>query len=98
MIEVTGPEALDWGEAVAIIARASGREVRFADISAEDFTTLLLTDGVAAAEAAVLDAMFAESRRGPIAEPTDGIQRVLGRDPRPFTEFANRAAAEGAWD
>lgn len=97
VIEVTGPEALDWDEAVATIARASDREVRFADISAEEFTTRLLSEGVPAADAAVLDAMFAESRRGLIAEPTDGIRRVLGREPRPFAEFAARAAAAGSW-
>lgn len=98
IVEVTGPQALPWAEAVATIARASGREVRFTDLPPEQYTALLASQGLPAADAHALDTMFAEIRRGRLAEPTDGVREVLGREPRTFADYAARASAAGAWD
>ena len=97
VVEVTGPESLSWAEAVATIARSSGRDVRFTDISPEEYTRVLRSQGLPADEAYALETMFAEIRRGLLAEPTDGVHRVLGRQPRTFADYAARTAAAGAW-
>lgn len=49
------------------------------------------------ADAKALDTMFAESRRGLLASPTDGVREVLGREPRTFADYASRTAATGVW-
>jgi uncharacterized protein YbjT (DUF2867 family) len=97
IVEVTGPESITWGDAVARIAQASGRDVRFVDLPPQEYAALLASQGLPPEDAAVLDAMFAESRRGLLSEPTDGVRDVLGRAPRPFVDYVTRAAAAGAW-
>lgn len=96
--ELSGPEGLEFGEAVEIIARASGREVTYRDISPEEYLQFLLDEGVDPDAAASLGAMFSLMRRGVTNPPTDGVREVLGRDPIDFTSYALRAAAALAWE
>ena len=44
-----------------------------------------------------MNTLFAGMRAGHLAEPTDGVRRVLGRDPLDFDTYVARAAAAGAW-
>jgi uncharacterized protein YbjT (DUF2867 family) len=90
--ELTGLRALRLDEAVAEIASASGRSLRYAPIPLADF--------VAAAPAELAEFvgfLFGELLDGRNAEPQDGVFRALGRAPRDFGEYARRAVAEGAW-
>jgi hypothetical protein len=41
--------------------------------------------------------MYEAVRSGSLASLTDDVQRVLGRSPRDFSEYARTAAALGAW-
>jgi uncharacterized protein YbjT (DUF2867 family) len=95
--EVTGPRLLTFAEAVAEIARASGRELAYARIGIDDFAAGLAEAGVPADEAALLRYLFTEVLDGRNAHVTDGVQRALGRPPRDFAAFARAAAASGAW-
>lgn len=95
--QVSGPRAITWAEAVAVIAREAGREIRFVDVAPEDFVPKLTSSGVAQHDAELLDGLFTLMRRGAIATPIDGVQRVLGREPRTFEAYAAAAAAAGAW-
>lgn len=97
VVEVSGPEAIPWHEAVAAISRTSGRAIRFTDVPPGDYPALLAAQGLPEADVEALVTMFAEMRRGLLTEPADGIQEVLGRDPRPFADYVARAAAAGAW-
>jgi uncharacterized protein YbjT (DUF2867 family) len=95
--EVTGPHLLTFAEAVAEIARASGRELAYARIGIDDFAAGLAQAGVPEDEAALLRYLFTEVLDGRNAHITDGVQRALGRPPRDFAAFARAAAASGAW-
>jgi uncharacterized protein YbjT (DUF2867 family) len=95
--EVTGPRLLTFAEAVAEIARASGRELAYARIGIDDFAAGLAQAGVPEDEAALLRYLFTEVLDGRNAHVTDGVQRALGRPPRDFAAFARAAAASGAW-
>lgn len=97
IVEITGPEPVSWDDAVATIAQASDRDVRFADVTPEQFTASLVAQGASPHEAAEVDTMFAELRRGLLTTPTDGVREVLGRDPQPFAGYVRRATAAGAW-
>jgi uncharacterized protein YbjT (DUF2867 family) len=90
--ELTGLRALRFDEAVAEIAAATGRSLRFTPIPLADF--------VAAAPeelAELVGFLFGELLDGRNAEPQDGVLRALGRAPRDFGEYARRTAATGAW-
>jgi uncharacterized protein YbjT (DUF2867 family) len=96
--EVTGPRLLTFAQAVQEIARASGRELRYAPIGIDDFAAALAQHGVPDEEGELLRYLFAEVLDGRNAHVTDGVQRALGRPPRDFGDFARAAAATGAWD
>jgi uncharacterized protein YbjT (DUF2867 family) len=98
LYEVTGPGLLTFAQAVEEIARASGRELRYARIGVDDFAAALAQEGVPDAEVGLLRYLFSEVLDGRNAQVTDGIQRALGRPPRDFADYARAAAASGAWD
>ncbi|TDC76165.1 NAD(P)H-binding protein [Streptomyces hainanensis] len=94
---LSGPRAVTFTTAVATIAEASGRAMRYAEITPEEFRDLVLAAGWPEAAATELNAMYAAMRSGAWAEPGDGVQRVLGREPIDFATYAAGAATAGAW-
>jgi uncharacterized protein YbjT (DUF2867 family) len=95
--DLSGPRGLTFAEAVATIASASGREMRYEEVTPEEYRASLLAEGWPGEAADELNAMFAAMRAGHLAEPADGVRQVLGREPIDFQEYAARAAAAGAW-
>ena len=98
LYEVTGPRLLGWAEAVAEIATAAGRPIRYVPVSLEDYASLLLEHQVPAEVVKMLTEVFAEVLDGHNAWLGDGVQRALGRPPRDFADYARDAAATGIWD
>jgi uncharacterized protein YbjT (DUF2867 family) len=96
--ELTGPRLLTFADAVGEIAEATGRDVRFASISMDEFTSALAQDHVPPAVVALTRYLFSEVLDGRNASLTDGVQRALGREPRDFRDFARDAAASGVWN
>ena len=95
--ELTGPRALTFAEAVELIARASGMPITYKQISAAEYTELLVDDGVPQDAAHHVAEMFVMMERGLLADPTDGVATVLGRAPRAFEDYALRTAVTGTW-
>lgn len=95
--DLSGPRALTFAEAVATIARATGRVIRYVELTPEQYRAELLAQGYPEETATALNNLFAGMRAGHLAEPTDGVRRVLGRDPLDFDSYVARAAAAGAW-
>lgn len=98
LYELTGPRTLTFAEAVQEIALATGREIRFTEVSAERYAALLAEQGVPADVVWLLDYLFTTVLDGRNAYLTDGVQRALGREPRDFTDYARAGAAAGAWN
>jgi uncharacterized protein YbjT (DUF2867 family) len=96
--EVTGPRLVTWAEAVAEIARATGRPIRYQAVSLEEYATLLLDSRVPADFVKLLTDVFTEVLDGHNAWLGDGVQRALGRPPRDFSDYARATAATGVWD
>ncbi|MFJ9824085.1 NmrA family transcriptional regulator [Streptomyces sp. NPDC101160] len=92
--EVTGPRALTFAEIAAEIERASGRPVAYAPMSAGEFAGMLGGFGMPEEEAAWLADLFAMLLDGHNTPVTDGVKRVLGREPRDFSAYAARAFAQ----
>ena len=93
-LELTGPEALSFGQACAVLAAASGRPVAF-DGSADTYRRGLLADG--APNEAVEAALAAFSALSDGTGPTSTLPELTGRPGISFSAFAAAAAAAGAW-
>ena len=95
--EVTGPRSLTFAEAVAEIAKASGRELRYETIPVEAFVSGMREHGVPDPMISLLRYLFETVLDGRNTETADGVQRALGRAPRDLADYARDAAAAGAW-
>jgi len=96
--EVTGPRMLTFAEAVREIARATGREIRYTQITPEEFKSAVAEQGLRANVVWLLDYLFRTVLDGRNASVTDGVYRALGRQPRDFADFARITAATGVWN
>ncbi|MFF7352625.1 NmrA family transcriptional regulator [Streptomyces filipinensis] len=95
--EVSGPRLLTFGEAVAEVSVAAGRELRYRAVAPRDYGARLAGFGVPPEEVEFLVGLFASLLDGRNAHVSDGVRQVLGRAPRDFAEFAQKAAAAGTW-
>jgi len=96
LYELTGPRALSCAQAVAEIARATKRDIRYVYISPEEFRATLQAqlppDWVALV--VYLFTTVLDGRNTPV---TDGVNRALGRAPRDFADYVRRTASTGVW-
>ncbi len=88
--ELSGPRGLTFREATEQIARASGKPVRYTDLTPEEYVAAMVAQGFSAEDAGYLVEMFDLMRRGVFGAPTDDIRRVLGRAPRTFESYVDR--------
>jgi uncharacterized protein YbjT (DUF2867 family) len=95
--ELTGPRLLTFADAVGEIAWATGREIRYAPVSIEDFAAELGAQAVPDEWIELLVYLFQEVLDGRNAHVADGVQRALGQEPRDFRDYALRTAASGVW-
>jgi uncharacterized protein YbjT (DUF2867 family) len=98
LYEVTGPRLLTFSEAVAEIAAATGREIRYVQVSPEQYASALEAEGVPADFVWLVNYLFTTIMDGRNAQVKDGVQRALGREPRDFSDYAWETAATGVWD
>jgi uncharacterized protein YbjT (DUF2867 family) len=96
LYELTGPRLLTFTEAIDEIARAAGREVRYKQVSPEQYASLLAEQNVPEEFVSLMNYLFTEVLDGRNAHLTDGVQRALGRPPRDFSEYARETAATGS--
>ena len=94
--DVTGPQALTFAEAAAMLGHAAGRPVAYRPVTLDAFHA----DIAALAGPEIADVFTAVCREvldGRNATPGDGVRQVLGRAPRDFAGFCARMAAAGTW-
>ena len=94
-LTVTGPEALTYFQLAAIMSEASGRTVTYVDVPEEAARAGLEQMGVAEPMLSGFLELWAMEKAGGSAMMTDAVERVTGRPPRSFAEFARDHAA--AW-
>ncbi|MBP8535738.1 NAD(P)H-binding protein [Streptomyces sp. MK37H] len=96
--EVTGPRLLTFADAVGEIARVTRREIRYLPVTLEQFVSSLTGRGVSTEYATRLANLMVEVFDGRRANVTDTVERILGRPPHDFAEYARKTAATGVWD
>ncbi|WP_329402472.1 NmrA family NAD(P)-binding protein [Streptomyces melanogenes] len=95
--ELTGPQLLTLADVAAALSAATGRPVRYVPMSGAEYAGLLERYGLPEGEARWLAELFATLLDGHNSSTTDGVKRVLGREPKAFADFARDAAAAGDW-
>ncbi|WP_405059022.1 NAD(P)H-binding protein [Kribbella sp. NBC_01505] len=91
--ELSGPEALTFAEAVAVIGKVSGRSIEYVAQTPAEYRADLLALGWPAEVADELNALFEIMLEGHLATPADDIERLLGRPAGSFTAYAERVWA-----
>ncbi|WP_213289961.1 NmrA family NAD(P)-binding protein [Bradyrhizobium sp. sGM-13] len=94
--EVTGPRALTFAQAVAEIAGAAGRPVRYRQIAAEDFAAGMRPHMPEDVIELMLE-LFTVVLDGRNSAVAHGVEQALGRPARDFSEYTRRTAATGVW-
>lgn len=92
-LELTGPSAVSIATAVELISAASGREVRYRNISADEYHAELLRSGESEHDAKVATIALSPIRSGREGETTSTVKDVLGRDAIDFSSFVKQAFA-----
>jgi uncharacterized protein YbjT (DUF2867 family) len=94
---LTGPRAISFGEAADLIGRATGRTIRHVDVDPEVFVERWVAEGIPPHVARLLTDLLVAIRDGQGTALADGVERALGRSPRPFEDYVAKTAAAGPW-
>ncbi len=97
LYEVTGPRLLTFADAIGEIAEASGRRIRYKEILAGEYASLLEKHEVPSEYVSLVMYLFTTVLDGRNESHTDGVQCALGREPRDFADYARETAATGVW-
>lgn len=96
--DITGPRLMTFGDALAEISAATGREVRFTQVTPEQYSAMLAEYGLPEEVVSLLNYLFTTIMDGRNSSLTDGVQRALGRPAKDFADYAREVAASGAWN
>lgn len=96
--ELTGPRLISFPEAVAEIAGASGRDIRFVRVPQDAYNAAMAEHGVPADLIWLVNELFTEVLDGRNASLTDGVQRAIGRAPKDFSIYTAETTATGVWN
>jgi len=92
---VTGPEAMSFADAAEIVGQAAGRPIRHRNITAAEFTQILVGAGLSPDYAEIVVGNQVAISAGLGSAVTDTVERVTGRPARRFADYAAKAAP--AW-
>jgi len=97
LYELTGPRLWTFADAVAQIASATGRPIRFTRVTMDDYVAALEAAQLPPDVIGLIRYLFTEVLDGRNASVQDGVLRALGRQPRDFGDYVRATAATGAW-
>jgi uncharacterized protein YbjT (DUF2867 family) len=91
--ELTGPEAFTIGQAAATLGEVSGRKVNYVDVPEAAAKQAMLGLGMPEWMVDAMMELHGIDKAGYAAQVTDTVQKVTGRAPLRFAEFARQHAA-----
>ena len=96
---VTGPRAITFEEAVREIAASTGKAIKYQPVSLDDYSAMMKSAGVPSDYIWLFDYLFREVLGKPEnQEISNDVEKVLGRKPKDFSEFARETAKTGVWN
>lgn len=96
-IALSGPAAVTFEEAAAVLSAASGVKVRFEPEDPATHRARLRAAGTPEGYVEWRMAMLEGIRTGADAYVSDGVEQILGRPATPFTAWAAREVPSAAW-
>ncbi|HEX7078993.1 MAG TPA: SDR family oxidoreductase [Candidatus Eisenbacteria bacterium] len=96
LYDLTGPRAIGYAEIAAMIGAAIGSPVTYVDVPPDAAREAMIGMGMPAWLAEALVELYAVWGSGKSADVTDAFERIAGKNPRPFEEFAKDYAASSA--
>jgi uncharacterized protein YbjT (DUF2867 family) len=94
---ISGPRYLTMTEVAAELSAATGRAITYVDLDPEAYVTELVDQGLDREDAEAVRDLFAVIRNHRSEYVSDGVQQVLGREPRDFADWARETAKTGIW-
>jgi uncharacterized protein YbjT (DUF2867 family) len=92
---LTGPAALDHAQAAGIISEASGRQIQYHPLTEEAMLQGARDQGMPEGAVQYMGVLYTVVRNGWMAAVTEDVEKVIGRPPVAFGDFALAHAA--AW-
>ncbi|MES2899423.1 MAG: NAD(P)H-binding protein [Pseudomonadota bacterium] len=86
--DLTGPESLTHADVAAILTEATGKQIRFEDITPAQMLPQLLAAGLPEAYSQFLVMILGLLKEGGAARITDAVQVITGRAPILFAQYA----------
>ncbi|MFF1451391.1 NAD(P)H-binding protein [Streptomyces sp. NPDC058274] len=96
-LAVSGSRLLSFRTAVAEIAEATGNKLTYTPVTARQYGSTLAGFGVPPEETEFLVELFESLLDGRNAYLSHGVQQILGREPREFSDFVRETAEAGVW-
>jgi uncharacterized protein YbjT (DUF2867 family) len=90
--ELTGPQALNYGQIAEILTGVLGRPIRYVPISSEQYKQAAMAAGTPEAYADALVDLDRYYASGKAAVVTPTVRKLKGADPIPFEQFAREHA------
>ncbi|WP_027928478.1 SDR family oxidoreductase [Amycolatopsis benzoatilytica] len=90
---LTGPDSLSFSDMAAIVGAAAGKPVRYQATDPAEFRETMLGGGTPGHVAEFYATMYEGIRNDRAADVTDDVQRITGRPPVSFADYARAAAA-----
>jgi uncharacterized protein YbjT (DUF2867 family) len=90
---LTGPEAITFERIALEIAAATGRPVTYVNVSDDDARQAMVSDGLPPMMADAIVAIFAAQRAGSMADTTDTVRTLIGREPKGIDAFIREVFA-----
>ena len=98
VIPISGPRVLTMTEIADELTAATGRPIKYVDLDPAAHVAELLEHGLPQEDAEAVRDLFTVIRNHRSEYVSDGVERVLGRPPRDFTDWARETARTGVWD
>lgn len=92
--ELSGPRLMSFADVAAELSEVTGREIVYVPVTDQAYRAELREHGLPE-DFAELFTLILDGRN---AHLVHGVEEVLARAPRDFTDFAREAAATGVWD
>lgn len=97
ILAISGPRPLTMSEVAEALTTATGRPIGYVDLQPEDHVKELIGDGLIQEDAEAVRDLFAVIRNHRSEYVSDGVEKVLGRRPCDFADWAQETAATGIW-
>jgi uncharacterized protein YbjT (DUF2867 family) len=94
---ISGPRTLTMTEVADELTTATGRQIRYVDLEPDEHVAELTGIGLPREDAESVRDLFAVIRNHRSEYISHGVEEVLGRAPRDFTDWARSTAQAGAW-